>query len=308
MIYTVTLNPSLDYVMQVKSLLEGEVNRSEKECIMPGGKGINVSLILRNLGVSSVALGFVAGFTGKEIERFLEERGVAADFVFVEQGMSRINVKVHAEKETEINGAGPAVDDNALNTLLEKIESLTCEDTLVIAGSVPGSIPRSIYADIAKRLCDKGVSFVVDAEKALLKDVLSYKPFLIKPNHKELADFFGCEIHTVEDVKKYAVELKRLGAKNVLVSMAGDGAVLISSDENVYYCSTPDGKVIHSTGAGDSAVAGFLYAKQNDFSDADALRFSVCAGSATAFSEDLADKQSVFNLFEQFDASFVKIL
>lgn len=308
MIYTVTLNPSLDYVMQLEYFKEGEINRSIEECVMPGGKGINVSLLLRNLGVPNVAIGFVAGFTGREIERFLVERGVTADFVSVEQGVSRINVKVHAEKETEINGSGPVVDENALHMLLEKVEKLTGEDTLVLAGSVPGSIPQSIYADIAKGLCEKGVSLVVDAEKTLLKEVLRYNPFLIKPNHKELADFFECEIHMLEDVKKYAVALKKLGAKNVLVSMAGDGAVLVSSDEKVYFCSAPDGKVIHSTGAGDSMVAGFLYAKQNNFSDIDALRFSVCAGSATAFSEDLADKQSVFDLFEKFDTSFVEIL
>lgn len=308
MIYTVTLNPSLDYIMKVESFRRGEVNRSVEEKIMPGGKGINVSLVLRNLDVSSVALGFVAGFTGKKIERFLEERGVLTDFVYSEEGFSRINVKLHAESETEINGAGPFLDRASLQKLFDLILKLTDEDILVLAGSVPQNISKSIYAEMAERVTLKSAKLVVDTEKELLASVLPFKPYLIKPNQKELSDYFGCQINTKSEIKDYALRLKKQGAQNVLVSMSGDGAVLVSSDEKVYYCSAPDGKVIHSTGAGDSMVAGFLYAKQNGFSDIDALRFSVCAGSATAFSEDLADKKSVFDLFEKFDTSFVEIL
>ncbi len=308
MIYTVTFNPSLDYVMQIGKFRIGEVNRSEKENVMPGGKGINVSLVLKQFQVPSVALGFVGGFTGNEIARLLSERGISPDFVRVKAGSSRINVKVHAETETEINGAGPYVDAESLEILMHKIENLHMDDTLVLAGSVPKGVPKSIYADIAKQISSKKVKLIVDAEKELLASVLSFNPFLIKPNHKEMAAFFDCEIKTKADVKKYALLLKENGAQNVLVSMAGDGAVLAAADGNVYFCDAPKGNVVHSTGAGDSMVAGFLYAKENAFSDKDALRFAICAGSASAFSEDLACSRDILALFKNTDNSFVEIL
>ncbi|MBQ2968194.1 MAG: 1-phosphofructokinase [Clostridia bacterium] len=308
MIYTVTLNPSLDYIMRIPHFRDGEVNRSAEEAVLPGGKGINVSLVLQNLHIPSVALGITAGFTGAEIERLLLNRGIQSELIRLENGFSRINVKLKAEQETEVNGNGPAVSSNALDALYGKIKQLNEGDILVLAGSVPGSIPKTIYADIAEFTQNKNIKLIVDAEKNLLSPCLQYKPYLIKPNHIELADFFGVEIRSLADVKHYAVELRELGARNVMVSMAGDGAILASEDGEVCFCPAPRGKVINSTGAGDSTVAGFLTAKEKHFNYADCLRFAACAGSASAFSQNLATEEQILALFGKISPETVKKL
>lgn len=298
MLYTVTFNPALDYVVHMDHLKTDAVNRSTGEAVFYGGKGINVSTVLHNLGIDSRALGFVAGFTGEEIEKGLKTQGIDTDFVHLKRGMSRINVKIKAEEETEINGQGPDISEDELNALFEKLDKLKEGDMLVLAGAIPASLPSDIYETIMERLSGRGVSVTVDATKDLLLKVLKYHPFLIKPNNHELGEMFGVECKTEEDIEKYAVKLQEKGAENVLVSMAGDGAFLLTKEKKTYRIGVPHGKVVNSVGAGDSMVAGFLasYLKERDYEKA--LRLGTAAGSATAFSEGLAQKADVERLYQ----------
>ena len=251
MIYTVTFNPSLDYVIQVDDLTLGRVNRTTKEAIFPGGKGVNVSVILSNLGIKSKALGFIAGFTGKQLEKMLTDFGCYTDFIELKEGLTRINVKVNSNEESEINGQGPDISDAAIAELFEKLDCLKNGDILVLAGSIPNTLPEDIYESIMERLQTKGVRIVVDATKDLLLNVLKYHPFLIKPNNHELGEMFGVILKTDEDIITYAKKLQEKGARNVLISMAGDGAILITEDGEIHKGLPPKGEVVNSVGAGD---------------------------------------------------------
>lgn len=299
MIYTVTFNPSLDYIVDVSKFQEGVVNRTEHEKIFPGGKGINVSIVLKNLGIENTALGFTAGFIGNEIKRLLNEKEVKSDFINVKVGVSRINVKIRSNKETEINGQGPNITDFEIKELYSKLNDLKEEDILVLAGSIPSIMPSSIYMDIMDYLKDRNIKIVVDATKNLLTNVLPYKPFLIKPNNHELGEIFGVELVNKDDVIKYSKLLQEKGARNVLVSMAGDGAVLVAEDGQVFKSEAPSGVLKNSVGAGDSMVAGFIYGYlvSNDYSNA--FKYGVCTGSASAFSEELATKAEVDALLDR---------
>lgn len=296
MIYTVTFNPSLDYIVSVRNFEEGSVNRASDEMILPGGKGINVSIVLNNLGMESHLLGFIAGFTGKEIERMVSDDGCISEFIKVDNGFSRINVKMRSEKESEINGIGPAISNSEMTQLLDKLDKLEEGDVLVLAGSIPASIPDTIYYDIMKMLSDRKIMIVVDATKDLLLNVLPLHPFLIKPNKQELAEMMNLENLSKEDIVKNAFELQKRGARNVLVSMAGEGAILVTEDGNVYSSAAHKGNVVNSVGAGDSMVAGFIYGylKNKDYKEA--FETGLCAGSASAFSENLATKEQVEEL------------
>lgn len=299
MIYTVTFNPSLDYVVDVKDFKVGVVNRTTKETIFPGGKGINVSMVLKNLGYDSTALGFTAGFVGNEIIRLLNERGVNTDFILVDKGVSRINVKLRSNEESEINGQGPEIEEADIQRLYKKLDSILEDDVLVLAGSIPDVMPSSMYMDIMNYMKDKNIKIVVDATKDLLTNVLSYHPFLIKPNNHELGEIFGVTITDKEDVIKYAKKLQKRGARNVLVSMAGDGAVLVSEDGQEFKAKAPVGELKNSVGAGDSMVAGFIsgYLATKDYKQA--FKYGVCTGSASAFSEELATKAEVEALLDR---------
>ena len=300
MIYTVTFNPSLDYIVNVPGFTCGRVNRTREEKIFPGGKGINVSMVLKNLGYENTALGFYAGFTGNELQRLVEEKGICADFIPVAEGMSRINVKIRGDEESEINGQGPAILNDDIEKLYEKLEKLRDGDILVMAGSIPDVMPQTIYMDIMKYLADRNLKIVVDATKDLLVNVLQYHPFLIKPNNHELGEIFGVTFKERSEVIPYAKKLQKMGAKNVLISMAGDGAVLVAEDGNVYESEAPKGKVVNSVGAGDSMVAGFLAGYLLSGSYQDAFHMGVCTGSASAFSEELATKAEVEQLLKSF--------
>lgn len=298
MIYTITFNPALDYIMVVPSCRNGEVNRTESEKIMAGGKGINVSIVLNNMGVENTALGFISGFTGGAIENILADMNCKTDFIKLDNGFSRINVKIKSDTETEINGQGPDISDGAVKKLYEKLDSLNDGDTLVLAGSIPSSLSDSIYCEIMDYLKDKKLNIVVDATKDLLVNVLKYKPFLVKPNNHEIGEIFGVELKTRSEVVPYAKKMQEMGAKNVLVSMAGEGAVFVGENGEVYESEAPKGKLVNSTGAGDSMVAGFLagYIEKQDFMYA--LKMGLSAGSASAFSENLATKEEILNVFK----------
>lgn len=294
MIYTVTFNPSLDYIVKVYDLALGAVNRASSEVIMAGGKGINVSIVLKNLGHESRALGFLAGFTGDEIARQLEERGVACDFIRVKEGMSRINVKIASQQETEVNGMGPDIGSSDVEALFDRLDALVAGDILIVSGSVPAALPQDIYERILARLEGRGVDIVVDATRDLLLNVLAYRPFLIKPNNHELGDIFGVELSRREEVVPYAKMLQERGARNVLVSMAGEGAVLVGEDGSVLMSESPRGQVVNSVGAGDSMVAGFVAGYlEGDGSFERAFRMGLCTGSASAFSLELATRDDV---------------
>lgn len=299
MIYTVTFNPSLDYIVDLTEFVEGKVNRTEKEIIFPGGKGINVSIVLKNLGFDNTALGFSAGFTGQEIIRLLDEKGVKSDFIKVENGLSRINVKVRAQKESEINGQGPEISEENIKELYAKLDKLTDGDVLIISGSIPSTMPESMYMDIMKYLEGKNLKIAVDATKDLLMNVLPYGPFVIKPNNHELGEIFGVELTDKDETIRYARKLQEMGAKNVLVSMAGEGAVLVAEDGKEYKKEAPKGKLVNSVGAGDSMVAGFVagYLSTGDYKDA--FDMGVCTGSASAFSEELATRGEVEKLLKE---------
>lgn len=299
MIYTVTFNPSLDYIVTVKDFKTGVVNRTVDEIIYPGGKGINVSMVLKNLGYDNTALGFMAGFTGDEICRLLEEKGVKADFIHVKKGVSRINVKLRSNEESEINGMGPAIEEKDIEKLYEKLDQLQDGDVLVLAGSIPSVMPESMYMDIMKHLQNKKLDIAVDATKDLLVNVLPYHPFVIKPNNHELGEIFGVTITEKDDVVKYAKKLQEKGARNVLISMAGDGAVLVTEDGQEFRAEAPKGELKNSVGAGDSMVAGFIagYLATKDYGEA--FKMGVCTGSASAFSEELATKAEVQALLDK---------
>lgn len=297
MIYTVTFNPSLDYIVKLDTFKTGEVNRTKTELLYCGGKGINVSIVLKNLGFTSKALGFIAGFTGKEIEKRLNDLGCESDFIELVNGLSRINVKVKAEKESEINGQGPLIDKAALDALFTQLNTLAAGDTLVLAGSIPNTLPSDIYEKIMAHLMDKDIHIIVDATCSLLLNVLKYKPFLIKPNNHELGEMFGITLKSDDEIITYAKKLQDLGAQNVLISMAGAGAILLTSNKDVYKSQAPKGTVINSVGAGDSMVAGFLAGYLESGNLQKAFKMGVATGSASAFSEELATKAEVEKLF-----------
>lgn len=299
MIYTVTFNPSLDYIVSVEDFKTGTTNRTSSELILPGGKGLNVSMVLGNLGLENTAFGFAAGFTGAEIVRRVEEMGVKADFIPVSDGISRINLKLKSIEGTEINGCGPVIGKDALEQLLEKLAVLGEGDVLVLAGSIPRSVPDDIYGEILRRLSGKAVLTVVDAERELLVKVLEYHPFLVKPNNHELGEIFGVELADREAVIPYAKRLREMGAGNVLVSLAGEGAVLAAEDGNIYEAPAPKGKLINGVGAGDSMVAGFLagWMRKKDYRYA--FHMGMAAGSASAFSEFLATREEVMAVYRQ---------
>lgn len=299
MIYTLTFNPSLDYIVTVPEFTCGAVNRTSEEHIFPGGKGINVSMVLKNLGIENTALGFLAGFTGAHLRELIEERGIHANMISVKEGMSRINVKMRSREETEINGQGPMISDADIKKMYEQLDALQEGDILVLAGSIPDVMPKTIYMDIMKYLQHKNLKIVVDATKELLLNVLPYHPFLIKPNNHELGEVFGVTLEEKSEVIAYGKKLQEMGARNVLVSMAGSGAVLVAEDGSVYQSEAPKGKVRNSVGAGDSMVAGFLagYLEAQNYENA--FYMGLCTGSASAFSEELATKEEVMQLLHE---------
>ena len=293
MIATVTFNPSIDYIAQLDHFKLSQVNRAAHETVLPGGKGVNVSIVLGNLGHANCALGFVAGFTGNEIERRLQEQGVQTDFIHVAEGMSRINTKVKADEETELNGIGPSITAADVDALFTKLDALAAGDLLVVSGSVPSMLPGDIYERILARLDGRGINIVVDATRDLLVNVLPYHPFLIKPNNHELGEIFGATIERRDQVEPHARKLQEKGARNVLVSMAGEGAVLVPEEGPVLMSEAPRGTVVNSVGAGDSMVAGFIAGYLESGSYETAYRMGVCTGSASAFSANLATRPEV---------------
>lgn len=299
MIYTVTFNPSLDYIISVENFVLGKTNRTKSEQIFAGGKGINVSTVLKNLGVESTALGFVAGFTGTEIERKVKEDGIHSEFISLSEGSSRINVKMKDFDGTEINGMGPVVDSVAVEQLMSQLQELKSGDVLVLAGSIPATMSDTIYCDILSALENRGALFVVDATKELLLNTLKFHPFLVKPNHHELGELFDVELRTREDVIPYAKRLQENGARNVLVSMAGEGAVFVSEHQEVFVLPAPKGTVVNAVGAGDSMVAGFLAGWIEKKEYLYAFELAVAAGSASAFSEFFATREETEKLLKK---------
>ena len=294
MIYTVTFNPAIDYIIRLDKFATGTINRVTYEQVLGGGKGINVSIVLGNLGHKSTALGFLAGFTGEEIKRQLRTFNAADDFVQLEEGFSRINVKAKADVETEINGQGPKISDAKRDELFAKLSKLGEGDTLVLSGSIPNTLPDDMYERTLEPIHDKGIRIVVDAEKGLLLKVLKFRPWLIKPNNHELGDMFGVKLTSNEQIVEYAKKLQEKGARNVLISMAGDGAILLTEDGKDYFSPAPKGTLVNSIGAGDSMVAGFIagYTESNgDYLKA--FHMGLATGSASAFSENLATRPEV---------------
>lgn len=302
MIYTVTLNPSLDYIASAEHLTLGAVNRTQKEIMNPGGKGINVSFVLRNLGYESTALGFWAGFTGREICRLLQEQSICTDFIEAAGGLSRINVKIRSDEETELNGMGPEISTEELERLYEKLDRLKDGDTLILAGSIPASLPKTLYRDILERFSERRLSIIVDATKELMVPILKYHPFLVKPNNHELGEIYGVTLKTRDEVLPYAKKMQQEGARNVLVSLAGEGALLLAENGQVFQSAAPKGTVCNSVGAGDSMVAGFMagYLATKDYEQA--FYMGLCTGSASAFSEGLAQEEDVKELLKAFPA------
>ncbi|MCC0635265.1 MULTISPECIES: 1-phosphofructokinase [unclassified Clostridioides] len=299
MIYTVTLNPSIDYIVKLDELNTGSTNRVNEEYVYPGGKGINVSCILKELGHDNTSLGFISGFTGEYIVKTLEEKKLKTDFIKLKNGFSRINVKIKVSEETEINGQGPNISDEYINLLYKKLDKLNQDDILILAGSIPSTLDEKLYENIMSRLEEKNIKIVVDATKNLLLNVLKYKPFLIKPNNDELEEMFGVKLNSNEDIVKYAKKLKEMGAVNVLVSMGKDGALLITEDNEVFISDVPKGTVKNSAGAGDSMVAGFIsgYLSTGEYDYA--LKLGAASGSATAFSYDLAERKYIDKLVNE---------
>jgi 1-phosphofructokinase len=299
MIYTVTFNPSLDYIVKVDAFHLGEVNRTSSEKILPGGKGINVTIVLNNLGIQSTATGFLAGFTGDEIEKRLKNFGCETKFIRLQNGLSRINVKLKAHEESEINGQGPQIGEADLEKLFDQLDRLRNGDVLVLAGSIPNTLPEDIYENILNRLKEKDILVVVDSTRDLLLNVLKYHPFLIKPNNHELGELFGRTLKSDEEIVDCAKALQAKGARNVLISMAGDGAILVEESGTVHRSAAPKGIVRNSVGAGDSMVAGFLagYLANGDYQEA--FRTGIAAGSASAFSENLASKEDIQAILKQ---------
>lgn len=306
MIYTITFNPSLDYTMIVENFDLGETNRSSFEDMYPGGKGFNVSTILQRLDIDNTALGFIAGFTGKEIEKQLLDRNIKTDLITLDKGISRINVKMKGQYETEINASGPDIPQDKLDILFDKIDNIQDHDVLILAGSIPPSLPNDIYQSIMHRLSHKDIRIIVDATNQLLLKVLPYKPFLIKPNHRELEEIFNTSINSQEELIKYATKLQEMGAINVLVSLGKNGALLVSENHHVYTCEAAKGKLINSVGSGDSMVAGFLagYMKTNDYKEA--IRLGSACGGATAFSADLAQRAGIEEVLQQLKPKIIR--
>ncbi len=299
MIYTVTFNPSLDYIVSVDGFTLGRVNRTTKELVYPGGKGVNVSLVLKNLGMENTALGFIAGFTGTEIERGLKEWGCLTDFIKIPEGMSRINMKLRSREESEINGQGPKISEDALEELYWKLDAMEPGDVLVLAGSIPNSMPDSSYEQILARVQGRHIRSVVDATGDLLVNVLKYHPFLIKPNNHELEEIFHVPMDSKETIVAHAKKMQEMGAENVLISMAGDGAILVAADGSVWQSPAPKGNVVNSVGAGDSMVAGFITGYLKSQSYEEAFHMGICTGSASAFSERLATQEEVDGILGQ---------
>lgn len=304
MIYTITFNPALDYITQVENFKIGEINRTKTETILPGGKGLNVSIVLKNLEIENTALGFIAGFTGEELKNKLEARGIKTDFVKVKKGFTRINMKISSinkdkVEETALNGIGPEISQEDIDELFRKLDRVTKEDTVILSGSVPKNINKDIYKRICERLNKKGITFVVDSTQDLLTSILQYNPFLIKPNKEELEETLNCKISTKEELINAARELKKLGAQNILVSLGKDGALLLTKEDNILFSKAPKGKIVTTIGSGDSMVAGFLagYYATKDYEYA--LKNGVAAGSASAFSIELATKKDVEILLKQ---------
>ncbi|MDY5986961.1 MAG: 1-phosphofructokinase [Lachnoclostridium sp.] len=299
MIYTVTFNPSLDYIVSVEDFKLGLTNRTGSELLLPGGKGINVSTVLMNLGIESTALGFVAGFTGDEVVRRLEQMGVKNGFIRIPDGFTRINLKLKSIDGTEINGQGPEISEEKVEQLMVQLDELSEGDVLFLSGSIPASMPSDAYQKIMERLKDKAVRIVVDATQDLLMNVLPYHPFLIKPNNHELGDIFGVQLNTRKDVIPYGKKMQEMGAQNVLISMAGEGAVLIAADGRIFDAPAPKGVLVNGVGAGDSMVAGFMagWMEKKDYEYA--FHMGVSAGSASAFSENLATKEEIEAVYQQ---------
>ena len=299
MIYTVTFNPSLDYIVSVEDFKLGLTNRTGSELLLPGGKGINVSTVLMNLGIESTALGFVAGFTGDEVVRRLEQMGVKNGFIRIPDGFTRINLKLKSIDGTEINGQGPEISEEKVEQLMVQLVELSEGDVLFLSGSIPASMPSDAYQKIMERLKDKAVRIIVDATQDLLMNVLPYHPFLIKPNNHELGDIFGVQLNTWKDVIPYGKKMQEMGAQNVLISMAGEGAVLIAADGRIIDAPAPKGVLVNGVGAGDSMVAGFMagWMEKKDYEYA--FHMGVAAGSASAFSENLATKEEIEVVYQQ---------
>lgn len=300
MIYTVTLNPSLDYLVTCENFTLGQTNRTSSETIYPGGKGINVSIVLSNLGNQTTALGFLAGFTGAHIEKLIKEMHVTSKMINLDEGMSRINLKLKSSSETELNGLGPHIKTADIQKLYAIIDQINEDDSLVLAGSIPPSVPSDLYADIMKRLANKSIKVVVDATKDLLLKVLPFKPFLIKPNLFELGQLFGVNLNTVDEAIPYARKLKKMGAINVIVSMGKDGAFMIDENDEIYLMASPQGQLVNSVGAGDSLVAGFIHQYLETTNYECAFRYGVCTGSASAFSDALATREEVEKLYQKY--------
>ena len=299
MIYTVTFNPSIDYIVSMNGFEIGKTNRTTKEQMLAGGKGINVSTVLSNLGIENVTLGFIAGFTGLELKSMVQKQGLVADFIELEQGITRINVKMKDYDGTEINGMGPVISSEAVEQLKVQLRKLQGGDVVVLAGSIPASMSSEIYRDLMEELAPKGIEFVVDATKNLLLNVLEFHPFLIKPNNYELGEIFGVELLQREEVVSYAKKLQEMGARNVLVSMAGEGAVLVSESGEVFMSPAPKGTLVNAVGAGDSMVAGFLAGWTESHDYGHAFRMGLAAGSASAFSELLATREEIESVYKR---------
>ncbi len=301
MIYTLTLNPSIDYFVTMDSFEIGKTNRTTSERMLPGGKGINVSIVLSHLGMESTALGFTAGFTGEQIEKELTKENIISKMILVQEGISRINVKLLDHDGTEINGMGPKIDSEALETLNTMIDGLTSEDYLVLAGSIPSGLPKTIYEDLMKRVCDKGTRVIVDASGDLLKNTLKYHPFLIKPNHHELSGLFDEKITQPEQVFPYAKKLQEMGAGNVVVSLSSKGAVLLSESGETMTLPAVGGAPVNAVGAGDSMVAGFIYGYETTKDAKEAFRYACACGSASACHEDLATKKQIMDVYRELE-------
>ena len=299
MIYTVTLNPSLDYIAECKDFTLGATNRTSSEIIYPGGKGINVSIVLSNLGDRTTALGFLAGFTGEHIDSLIKDMGISSRMIRLDKGMSRINLKLKSKEETELNGMGPNISIIDIARLYQKLESITEDDILVLAGSIPPSVSEGLYSDIMERLKEKKIKIVVDATKDLLMNVLDKKPFLIKPNIHELGELFNVKLDSADETLPYALKLKEMGAVNVIISMGKDGAMMVDEYGKSYTMNSPEGKLVNSVGAGDSLVAGFLHKYLETGNYEEAFRYGVCTGSASAFSSALATKEEVEKLYKE---------
>lgn len=303
MIYTITFNPAIDYISEVDNLELGKINRTKSEKILPGGKGVNVSIVLKNLGIETTILGFIGGFTGEELKKQINQKQIKTDFIKVQNGFTRINVKINSNNnlesnETAINGNGPEISEEDIKDLIQKIKQIKKEDLVILSGNIPRCIKKDIYAKICDVLFKNEVTFVVDATQKLLVSVLQYEPFLIKPNKQELEETFNVEILSKQDILIYAKKLQERGAKNVLVSLGGDGAILVTTEGEAYYIDAPKGQVLTTVGAGDSMVAGFIvgYLEKGDFKKA--LKLGIAAGSASAFSKDLATKEEVEKLIK----------